>query len=571
MFTLPLLALIAGCESHPSEPWVLPVATSAHQLRAGGSGTTTFVSVDILATSTGGDPIPCSAGALDVDVSVSLDGGARWAAMRPGSVVVRCGDASPPDLSVVIDNSGSQESLEDPTRDGASRLVQGVLDLGGRAALVRVSTFAAVLADLTADREALDDALPDLVVNGGWTALYDGMRMANERLGRSLARVAPPAWDSLEAFCDDYTPRAIVAFTNGEDNNSAEQRLTGDATDGYDTTWDDVAGLHIDGVRTPIHVIGVGPRVDESGLRGLSEGSGGRAVIAPDTTAVPDAFDLVTSWLDASAHVCAEIPTRGCGPALVDVAWTWQTDTGTLTGTVRRDLHITCPIDGPTGASATILLTLADPETPPATAAALASNTVQWTAPVTDPRVLVVRDDNHHGEDAYDTPTIADWLGDAGYDVTWREEPAAGLSDADLAAYDVIWFGNPGWPMDSLVTFDTLRRAAAVGKGVILQGDDMSWSMGSAFSLAPLTHLDHEDNGTRTCDAPTDNRAGERFDVALGAGHALTAGVDSAAWRYGNDIDASRARGEGELVLAEATFNRGSCAARRPVVVAWEP
>jgi hypothetical protein len=151
MFTLPLLALIAGCESHPSEPWVLPVATSAHQLRAGGSGTTTFVSVDILATSTGGDPIPCSAGALDVDVSVSLDGGARWAAMRPGSVVVRCGDASPPDLSVVIDNSGSQESLEDPTRDGASRLVQGVLDLGGRAALVRVSTFAAVLADLTAD------------------------------------------------------------------------------------------------------------------------------------------------------------------------------------------------------------------------------------------------------------------------------------------------------------------------------------------------------------------------------------------------------------------------------------
>ena len=567
-----LLAVIGGGCSGVSLFDALPVATTAHQVRVNGTGTTTYVSVDILATADGGEPIACSQGALDVDVRVSLDGGRRWVQMREGSVTVRCGDASPPDIAVLIDNSGSQEAIEAATREGAEGLVDGVIGLGGRASMVRVSTFSRVLQDLTGEAAALEEALPELTVNGGWTALYDGVRMANETLGRALARTETPRWSSLAEFCDDYRPRGVVAFTNGEDNNSAEERLAGPDGDGYATTVDDISRLHVDGVTTPIHVIGVGPRVDESGLSAIAEASGGRAVIAPDTAAIPDAFDVVTSWLDASAHVCAEIPTRGCGPALVEVSWTWQTADGPLSGVVQRDVHVTCPVDGPTGAAATVLLTLSDPEIPAASASTLAANAVAWTSPVAAPRVLVVRDDGHHGEDMEDSTIIADWLLDAGYAVTFIEEPPGGLLEADVSAYDVIWFSNPGWPMDSLTSFETLRRAAALGRGVVLQGDDMSWSLGSAFSLAPLTHLQHQDNGTSTCGRCTDNRGGDRFDVALQAnGHPIGAGVAEGAWRYGNDIDASVGLGEGEQVLAEASLVSGDCVARRPAVVAWEP
>jgi hypothetical protein len=100
----------------------------------------------------------------------------------------------------------------------------------------------------------------------------------------------------------------------------------------------------------------------------------------------------------------------------------------------------------------------------------------------------------------------------------------------------------------------------------------MAWSWGGGFLMSPLTHVDFLANGTSFCGAWTDNNAGSEYLVTVGSdAHEVIAGLEGETFLYGDDIDTTVGRGEGETVLASATLDGGVGCDTVPVVVAWEP
>lgn len=197
----------------------------------------------------------------------------------------------------------------------------------------------------------------------------------------------------------------------------------------------------------------------------------------------------------------------------------------------------------------------------------IAETMVRYASPVLNPRILVVKDFNNQGESAYDTAYIADVLLGR-YNTTYIEEREGGLSGADVAAYDLVWFNNPGHPMGSIQSRDTL---IAFKGGVILSGDDLS--RGSSFDLSALTGLNYVNNGTEVvCNGNSyshDNNGGYQFSVSIDG--AKIPGVESSVldFSYGNDIDLSIAAPSVE-VIASAVGGGPDCVESRPVIVRYE-
>lgn len=217
----------------------------------------------------------------------------------------------------------------------------------------------------------------------------------------------------------------------------------------------------------------------------------------------------------------------------------------------------------------TILLALGDEKNSklvgnPVSNQFLAESVIRFSSPEKDPKILIVKAINHHGESPEDTIYIQKLL--SRYRTTMINEPTAGLTAAAVRGYDLIWFNNPGWPFSSKVSYDTLMGFAG---GVVLQGDDLSQAEG--FSLTPLTGLTFIDNGTSVrCggkDYPHDDNNGEQYRVSLDP--AFIQGLDASAvsFRYGNDIDNTVVADPKLEVIAVAKGGPASCTDSRPVVV----
>lgn len=222
----------------------------------------------------------------------------------------------------------------------------------------------------------------------------------------------------------------------------------------------------------------------------------------------------------------------------------------------------------------TILMTFSNPGIPNEVAAALAKQAVNWTSPQSPSRVIVIRDDSHNGESSNETQFVVNLLLDQGYDVDYMEEPEGGIETSDIEDYDVVWFSNPGWPLDDRLTFDTLVAFSQTGGGVVLQGDDMTWTSQSDLSLSPLTYLENINNGTQFCGVGIDNNLGGKYRVTFtDDDHPVISGLQGQTFTYGDDIDHSVPLGQGEEVLAWATLDGddGSCTDRSPVVITFGP
>ena len=621
MRTLPVALLLSACQP-AMVPSVGDDGVALQRIRTGTGVGSTYVSLDVLVTDQDGEPVDCEDTGLNLALRVKWPG-QDFAAIDPTRILSACRvSAVAPDIALVLDNSGSQVHALDETRTGATTLVEQVLAAGGRASVTRVSTHSEVLAPLTDDGNTLDNALQRMFVNRGWTSLYDGLRLGNE----TLAGVTPPApaYADLQDFCDADVPFGIVAFSNGIDNNSSEQML--DGGDGIDTSMDDVAGLGVDSITTPIHTIGLGRDLDTASLRELSRVTGGTHIALTDDALIPEAFDLVQRWMGATRHVCAQPPTDTCGTTILEVSYDVRagcnqgigngsegcdpgnsnqgdpansndepTGNGPGNGnnnaggngnagnngnaggngngqrvrvTREIEVHVPCaPGDG-AGRVATVLLDLSDDSVAPAAGAELARSLVGWVTPVMAPRVLVVEDDRNVGGDAGDVDRITQWLVDAGMDVTQIDEPHQGLSLDDVDTYDVVWFSNPGRPMDDAATAAVLTWFAHEGKGVVLQGDDMSAPMGRSFDLSHLTGLTPLTTGDTTCDLRTDDGGDAPFQVAFDAAHPALGALSGQGFAYANDIDHTVPVQAGEQVLGWATVDTAAgCATEVPVVV----
>jgi hypothetical protein len=225
------------------------------------------------------------------------------------------------------------------------------------------------------------------------------------------------------------------------------------------------------------------------------------------------------------------------------------------------------------GKTAVILLTMSDGGVPKDLAQKIAKRTVDWVTPNTPSKILLVRDDSHNNEAPGDSQFVLSLLHDAGYIADYLDEPKAGLEASDVADYDVVWFSNPGHPIDDKASFRVLEDFVARGGGVVLQGDDMTWSK-QGFSLAALTHLKNKSNGTTFCGKKTDNNKGQRYRVTFAqTNHPITADLTGISFVYGDDIDTSVPLAQGEEVLAWATLDNPppSCSEKTPVIIAYSP
>lgn len=557
-----------------------PVTLDAQLQRtraAAGFGTESFLSTHLLVTDSSGKALGCGDAEVTATVRVTFDGGTTWDTVSSGDVAVAC-DGAEGDLAVVLDNSGSTADVLDDLRTAAETLTDPVYDADGRVSYVRVSTDAEVLSGLTDDATDRDDALDALVEDGsGWTALYDGVRMANETLGKARADV--DAFRDLNRFCGAADRLGIVVFTDGAENNSTESQdydKTAFPGDGYDTTKDDLLSLHVGGQTTPIYTVGLGDDADHEALGDLAGATGGRHHAVQSSSDLDDVFDVISDYFDAGHQVCAALDGAGCGEATVEVSWTATDDDGATlgSGTVTQDVQVDCPIVSMQGTHATLLLTLSNPGIPKAEATQLAVNAVEAVTPVTDPKVLVVLDDNHHNEFKGDADYIEGLLDDEGYDVTRLDEANKGLTATDVDGYDVVWFSNPGYPIDDRASVQVLADFSADGGGVVFQGDDMSWSAGAAFSMTPFTGLTHLDNGTKRCGKRTDNNKGEDVEVLFtSATTDLSDGLEAEAWDYGDDVDRAEvpsALSAQVTVHATADLSGKGCGTT-PAVVTYQP
>lgn len=178
------------------------------------------------------------------------------------------------DAAVVGDVSGSEANhdteIQGAVRDLGNEMLGGIDRLG----LVRVSSGASILSALTTSASDFSMAADALVSNYGYTALWDGIRRGNEVVDVTSAE---PRY------------KAIVVFTDGMENNSADENGTG-FDDGIDTTYDDLLALQAQGVTPAIWTVGVGDQMDEATLQTLSTATGGQYLHIADIADLPAAL-----------------------------------------------------------------------------------------------------------------------------------------------------------------------------------------------------------------------------------------------------------------------------------------
>jgi Mg-chelatase subunit ChlD len=579
------LGLLGGCvvidQGSPHDP----VQVSVQEMRAGTRGQQSYVSLDFLAT-TSGHAIACNEGHLQFSVGVSDAAEGPFEELPADSYQIRCSADTGADVALVVDNSGSEQGYLPWLQEAAHVMADAVFARDGRASLVRVSTDSGIELPLTDDEAEVRDGIDELFINNGWTALYDGIRMGNETLGSAAVATAPGEPSEL---CSPERKLAIVTFTDGGENNSANERLRSPQYpgDGIDTTFADLHGLQVDGVITPIYTVGLGDTVGHAELAELAEATGGRHHRVDDASDLPDVFQVISDYLASSVKVCTELPDDLCGDRFVRVEYAWSACTpgdescdpaDEVRGSYLQEIHVECPPTPAQGKVATILLTLSNPGIDRDVAQTLAANTVGWVGASASPQVLVVKDENHHGEFEHDAAYVHELLTAAGMAATLIDEPRGGLSLADTAGYDVIWLANPGHPVNDKHSLRTMTDFVAAGGGYVLQSDDATWFYGdNAFSMTPYTGLNHYNNGVWFCERMIDNNeTGRSYQVMLDAEtHPVIAGLEGTTLLYGNDIDKSEPANQGEEVLAWANGVESDgqvyCPKLVPVIVVKTP
>lgn len=210
---------------------------------------------------------------------------------------------------------------------------------------------------------------------------------------------------------------------------------------------------------------------------------------------------------------------------------------------------------------------MANPTVDQVSAQVVAEAMVQFSSPVVNPKVLVVLDNNNHGESPLDFKNLYQNLLRR-YNANYMNEPIGGLSPSDISTYDVVWVVNPGYPLGSKKTHDTLK---AFPGGVILSGDDMG--AGNGFDNSDLTGIKLVNNGTQVnCGGTTynvdNNLSSNHYEVTLDPGIFASLGASHLSFNYGNDIDLTTPTSTVE-VLAYAKLNQSSCTDKRPVVVRY--
>jgi hypothetical protein len=260
-----------------------------------------FVSATLSILDETGEPVPKSS-QTQVTVKTRADGGA-W--QDAGPVVI---SNAPPllDVMVVADNSGSAAEeigeVQDALRHFADVILARVHD--DRMGMIRVSTIATVLQDPTPLEAPIDAAIDGMFVSNGWTALWDGVRLGNERLAASRIDQSGTNAPVSGGACYVGTVPSLVVYTDGRENNSADEHPTSYEGDGIDTTLDDLMALSVDGVQTSVYTVAISDDADAESLEALADATGGRHVAIDNDGQLIGALHGAAAQLDQLFPFC---------------------------------------------------------------------------------------------------------------------------------------------------------------------------------------------------------------------------------------------------------------------------
>ena len=124
----------------------------------------------------------------------------------------------------------------------------------------------------------------------------------------------------------------------------------------------------------------------------------------------------------------------------------------------------------------------------------------------------------------------------------------------------------------ALIERDLNAASDALPSRAEYSGDDMGRAFGESFDMTGFHGLDFQDNGVKYCGVKTDDNEGASMVVSYDEGdHPLIDGLAGTSFLYGDDIDRTHPRGEGERVLAWATLADGTCDVVVPTIVALDP
>ncbi|MBV8859730.1 MAG: VWA domain-containing protein [Acidobacteria bacterium] len=114
---------------------------------------------------------------------------------------------------LVVDNSGSLRSQIAQVVEAAKTIVESNKP-GDETFVVRFisSDEIKIMQDFTADKQALGDALDDMFIEGGQTAVVDAVYLAAEHAAERRVKSNDPA--------EEKRRRALILVTDGEDRNS---------------------------------------------------------------------------------------------------------------------------------------------------------------------------------------------------------------------------------------------------------------------------------------------------------------------------------------------------------------
>jgi hypothetical protein len=261
---------------------------------------------------------------------------------------------SPPmlDVMLVADNSGSQinEALE--TQEALYHFTH-VLTARvhpDRVGLVRVSTESVLWQEPTHLKDEMYEHIDELFVTNGWTALYDGIRLANDVLEETytgpVGEFDPenPEYAGLGQCFSGRMP-AIVAFTNGRENNSADQHETVYEGDGIDTTLEQLLDLEIGGLPTIVHTVGVGPNIDVDELTLIADSNDGKYKKIQNFGALVGALHGKAAQLKNLTPLCFE-PAE-CHHSEVRVTVNYSQQGQDMSHTTHLDIDPTCAEPSP--------------------------------------------------------------------------------------------------------------------------------------------------------------------------------------------------------------------------------
>lgn len=262
---------------------------------------------------------------LTVEVQVdtrSSSGGGDW---EPASNVSWSVDELPAQhVAVVADNSMSLEpDIEDITSALSSFSNEMYTAGNAEMGLVRVSTEARVYSMLTQDPVAFSGAASELFVSNGWTALYDGVRMANEilTLGDKMDG------ESTDA-CLNKASNSIVVFTDGQENNSNDEHASDDYPgDGVATSLEDLLDLTIHGGDTAIHTVAVGDQVHVDDLQLMADETGGTYREIADWSALDAGLVATSMDMGNEVPVCFDVAECDHDEARITVSVTDESGT----------------------------------------------------------------------------------------------------------------------------------------------------------------------------------------------------------------------------------------------------